>query len=135
MPALPVPRPPVSGLFGFAGKAVRQIIEEDVDDGRGVERECLAQQQSTHHGDAQRPAQLGTEAGPERQRQAPQQRGHGGHHNGTEAEQAGFVNCIRRIFPVLRSASSAKSTIMMPFFFTMPISRTMPMIATTLKSW
>src|ERR1700734_1074199 len=36
--------------------------------------------------------------------------------------------------PRWRSPSSAKSTIMMPFFFTMPISRMMPMIATTLKS-
>ena len=37
--------------------------------------------------------------------------------------------------PRSRSASRAKSTIMMPFFFTMPISRMMPMIATTLRSW
>ncbi|KAG1242532.1 hypothetical protein G6F65_022972 [Rhizopus arrhizus] len=31
--------------------------------------------------------------------------------------------------PRARAASSAKSTIMMPFFFTMPISRMMPMTA------
>ena len=36
--------------------------------------------------------------------------------------------------PSLRSASSAKSIIMMPFFFTMPISSTMPISAITLKS-
>ena len=36
--------------------------------------------------------------------------------------------------PSLRSASRAKSTIMMPFFFTMPMSRMMPMIATMSRS-
>ena len=36
--------------------------------------------------------------------------------------------------PPVRSASSAKSTIMMPFFFTMPISRMMPMMATISRS-
>ena len=36
--------------------------------------------------------------------------------------------------PSLRSASSAKSIIMMAFFFTMPISSTMPISAITLKS-
>ncbi len=36
--------------------------------------------------------------------------------------------------PPRRSPSSAKSTIMMPFFFTMPISRMMPMKAITVSS-
>ena len=36
--------------------------------------------------------------------------------------------------PCSRSASRAKSTIMMPFFFTMPISRMIPIIATTERS-
>ena len=40
----------------------------------------------------------------------------------------------RGVLPSLRSASSAKSIIMMAFFFTMPISRMMPMSAMTLKS-
>ena len=38
------------------------------------------------------------------------------------------------VMPSLRSASSAKSIIMMAFFFTMPISSTMPISAMTLKS-
>ena len=38
------------------------------------------------------------------------------------------------VLPSLRSASSAKSIIMMAFFLTMPISRTMPISAMTLKS-
>jgi hypothetical protein len=36
--------------------------------------------------------------------------------------------------PSWRSASRAKSIIMMAFFLTMPISSTMPMMATTLRS-
>ena len=38
------------------------------------------------------------------------------------------------LLPSLRSASRAKSTIMMPFFLTMPISRMMPIMAMTLNS-
>jgi hypothetical protein len=37
--------------------------------------------------------------------------------------------------PRLRSDSSAKSTIMMPFLVTMPISRMMPMSPTTFRPW
>ena len=36
--------------------------------------------------------------------------------------------------PSLRSAASAKSIIRMAFFFTMPISRMIPMMAMTVKS-
>ena len=40
-----------------------------------------------------------------------------------------------RVFlPSLRSACSAKSIIMMAFFFTMPMSRMMPMMEITLRS-
>ena len=37
--------------------------------------------------------------------------------------------------PCVRSASSAKSTIMMAFFLTMPISRNTPISAISVKSW
>ena len=37
--------------------------------------------------------------------------------------------------PWSRSASSAKSIIMIAFFFTMPMSSTMPMMAMTPRSW
>ena len=66
---------------------------------------------------------------------AAEQRGHRGHHDRAEAQQAGLVDrllaasCLRS-----RSASSAKSIIMIAFFFTMPISRMMPISAMTLKS-
>ena len=38
------------------------------------------------------------------------------------------------LLPSSRSASRAKSTIMIPFFFTMPIKRMMPMTEMTPKS-
>ena len=38
------------------------------------------------------------------------------------------------LLPSIRSASSAKSIIMIAFFLTMPISRMMPIIAITLRS-
>ena len=40
----------------------------------------------------------------------------------------------RGLLPSCRSAASAKSTIMMAFFFTMPMSRMMPIIAITVRS-
>ena len=55
---------------------------------------------------------------------------------GRKRKQAGLVDGFGRApGRGSRSASSAKSTIMMPFFFTMPISRMMPMMATTLRFW
>ena len=39
------------------------------------------------------------------------------------------------VMPPVRSASSAKSIIMIAFFFTMPISSTMPTSATSDRSW
>ena len=39
------------------------------------------------------------------------------------------------LLPSVRSAASAKSIIMIAFFFTMPISRMMPMIAMMSRSW
>ncbi len=50
---------------------------------------------------------------------APEQRGHGGHQDRAEAQQAGFAD--RVVADKLRSwrASVAKSIIMIAFFFTM----------------
>ena len=39
------------------------------------------------------------------------------------------------LLPCVRSASRAKSTIMMPFFFTIPISRMMPITAIMSSDW
>ena len=84
-----------------AGDALAKPVEEDVDDRRGVEGEELAEQQPADHGDAQRPAQFRAQARADRQRNAAQQRGHGGHHDGTETQQAGLVDRLGRILAVL----------------------------------
>ena len=70
-------------------------IEEDVDDRRGVEREYLAQKKSANHGNAQRTTELRTHALTQSQRKTRQQCGHGGHHDGAEAQQAGIIDRIR----------------------------------------
>jgi len=41
-------------------------------------------------------AKFRTDAGAESERKSSEERGHGGHHDGAEAEQAGFVNGIER---------------------------------------
>ena len=56
---------------GFTRETLGKVVEEDVDDRRGVQREHLAEEQAAHHRDAQRPAQLRAEAGAEGQRDAP----------------------------------------------------------------
>ena len=133
MALAPGPVPGRASRLGLA-ESLREPVKKDVNDRRGVEREHLAEQQSADHGDAQRTAQLGADARSEGQRNTAEQRRHGGHHDGAEAQQTGFVDRVGRVLSVLALAFSAKSTIMMPFFFTMPISRMMPMMATTLRS-
>ena len=60
----------------------------------------------------------------EHQRQRAKQRGHGGHQDRPEAQQAGLAKIASRgDLPSLRSASSAKSIIMIAFFLTMPIKQ------------
>src|SRR5271168_2903052 len=76
--------------------ATGQLVKEDVNDRRGVERQDLAEDQAANHGDAQGPAQLGTDARAQGQRQAAKKRGHCGHHNGAEAQQAGLVDGLFR---------------------------------------
>ena len=49
------------------------------------------------------------------------------------SRQASWIASIG-LLPWLRSASSAKSIIMIAFFLTMPISRMMPISAMTLRS-
>ena len=88
-------------LWRIRGKTLRQIVEENINHRRGVEREGLTEQQPADHGDAERPAQFRTETGTQRQWQAGEQSGHSGHHNGAEAQQAGFVDCVGGIFSVL----------------------------------
>ncbi len=62
-----------AGTAFFSGEALRQVVEEDVDDRRGVQRQHLAQQQPTDHRDSQRPPQLRAYARAEGQRNPTQQ--------------------------------------------------------------
>ena len=64
-----------------------------------------------------------------------QQRRHRRHHDRPEPQQARFVDrLLRRSCRSSRSATSAKSIIMIAFFFTIPIRRIMPIIAMMLNS-
>jgi hypothetical protein len=79
---------------GLTREALADAIEEDVDDRGGIEREDLAEKQSAHHGDSQGAPKFRSHARTHGQRDAREQGGHGSHHDGTEAEQAGLINRI-----------------------------------------
>src|SRR6185312_5867428 len=67
-----------------------EAIQVDVDDWRGVEGEDLAEDQAADNGNAEGAAEFGTDACPEGQGQSAEERGHGGHDDGAEAEAARF---------------------------------------------
>src|SRR5260370_3339931 len=67
-------------------------IHVNVNDGSGEERKHLAEDQSANEGDAKGKRELRTQASAEGQRESDEERGHGGHHDGAEAQQAGLVN-------------------------------------------
>src|SRR5690242_16738107 len=92
----------------LARKTGGDAVKEDIDDGRGVESEYLAEQKTAHHGDAQRAAQLGAFSGAKGQGNARQKRGHGSHHNGTEAQQAGLVDRVSGVLSALAFAFEGK---------------------------
>src|SRR5208337_2524704 len=66
-----------------------------------VESKHLAQEQAANHGDAQGTTQLRANSGAEREGQAGQQRRHRGHHDGTETQQARFINSVFRLLVLL----------------------------------
>ncbi len=63
---------------------------------------------------------------PESERQACEQRGHGGYRDWPEAQKACLEDRLFGAKPSPRSAEMAKSIIRTAFFFTIPISRMMP---------
>ena len=114
---------------------VAEPVQVKINDRGGVERDELGEQQAADDGDAERTAQFRAGAVFHRERQRAEQRGHGGHHDRPEPQQAGLVDgFLRRRGLSLRSASRAKSIIMMAFFWTMPMSRMMPIMATRERS-
>src|SRR4051794_24085241 len=87
----------VGGGDGGGGEAPAaggggQAFHVEVDDGGREQRQQLREQEAADDRDAERAAQLG--AGPlaQRQRQAAEERRHGGHHDRAEAQQAGLAD-------------------------------------------
>ena len=76
------------GVEIFAANA----IEEEIDDGGSEERENLRDDEAADDGDAERAAKLAAGATAEGEWDTAEQRGHGGHHDGTEAQQTGLVD-------------------------------------------
>src|SRR5689334_5337931 len=74
-------------------------VESQIDHRRGIERQQLAKDQSADNGDTEGAAQLRADASPDGQRQAAEERGHSGHHDRAEAQQAGFVDSVERQLP------------------------------------
>src|SRR5271157_3176672 len=81
---------------GFARTArretMRKPVEEDVNDWSRVERQNLTQEQTANHGNAQGATQFRADSGAKGEGQARQQRSHGGHHDGTESQEARFID-------------------------------------------
>src|SRR6266849_1240081 len=73
-----------------------ETVEREVDDGGGVEGEELGEEEAADDGDAEGAAQLGAGAGAEGEGKAAEEGGHGGHHDGTEAEQASLEDGLMR---------------------------------------
>src|SRR5581483_10884554 len=78
-----------------------QPIEEKVDDGRGKQGQHLTYDQSSDNGDTERPPQLGPGTSSKSERQPPEHRGHGGHHDWPEPQNARFVDCVARILALI----------------------------------
>ena len=89
------------GLPDVKSEAVCQPIESQINHRRGVQSEQLAEDKSANDGDAQRTAQFGADTAADGKRQSAEERSHGGHHDGTEAQQAGFVDGVERGLPFL----------------------------------
>src|SRR5208282_4512082 len=89
----------LDGIAYLKSKAVGQPIESKIDDRRGVKREELAQDKSANDGDSEGAPQFGADAGAESQGQGAEEGGHGRHHDGTETQQAGFVDGVERRLP------------------------------------
>src|SRR5579859_6256665 len=86
------------GIANVKGEAVREPIECEIDDGRRIKSKDLAQDEAADDGDAERAAKLGANTGAKREGKTAEKRGHRGHHDRTETQEAGFVDGIERGF-------------------------------------
>src|SRR5579871_3101824 len=83
-----------------AQPANAHTVEREINDGRGVERKYLADNQAADDGDAERAAKFGAGAGAESERERAEERGHGGHQNRTEAQDAGLEDSFLGILAI-----------------------------------
>src|ERR1700733_15120533 len=87
-----------SGGLGatWGRQGLTDLVHVDEYDRRGEEREHLRHQQSTDDRIAQRLPDFGPGSGPEHERNAAEQRAHGGHQNRPEAEEARVMDRVLR---------------------------------------
>src|SRR5438552_214281 len=87
------------------GKAIQDLLLELFEvkiDGRSDEKgDELRHNQPADHNEPQRPARGAIRPVAEGDGQGAHERGHGGHHDGTEAAHAGVVNCLIVWYTVL----------------------------------
>src|ERR1039457_7680924 len=81
--------------------AQAHAVEVEIDDGRRVERQHLAEDQATHDRDAERTAQLGPWAAAESERQAAEERGHRRHLDRAEQQKAGLEERVLGLLGLL----------------------------------
>src|ERR1700734_2684604 len=74
-----------------------QAVEIYIDHGSSEQGQRLAHNQSADDRNPQRPVHFRARSPAQSQRQPTQQSGHGGHHDGTEAQNTGFVDGISRL--------------------------------------
>ena len=110
------------GLLGDA-------IEGEVDDRRGEQGEHLAHQKTADDAHAQRMAQLGARTSAKHQRQRAEYGGHRRHENRPEAQQARLVDGLLGRQPLGPLGIDGEVDHQNRVFFTMPMSRMMPIRA------
>src|SRR5712672_2241791 len=71
-------------------------IHVNVNDRRRKEGEHLAQDESADNGDTQRTAKFRADTGAKSKGKRTQERRHGGHHDGPEAQQTSLINGVKR---------------------------------------
>src|SRR5579859_3850582 len=78
----------------FAKSPKPELVESEIDDRGGVERQKLAHDEAADDADAERAAKFGAGAGAESERKSAEEGGHGGHQDGAEAQHAGLEDGV-----------------------------------------
>ena len=95
-PPLPSSRPAPACRRRAGDSQPLQPIQVQVDHRRGVQRQHLAERQTAHHREAQRPAKLGSRPVPQHQRHTRQHRRQRRHQDRPEPQQARLPDRILR---------------------------------------